>query len=120
MTEDEWLACSDPQPMLELLRGKASDRKLRLFALACFRPYRFMLVPATLEALEVAERLAEGTVSPAERKRARDRAFHALGIPITRCGIAGVQPRTVWPHPWAEMPLRRPCAWPTWRATSGS
>ncbi len=77
MTEAEWLKCTDPRPMLEFLHGKASDRKLRLFALACFRPYRFMLVPETLEALEVAERLAEGTISPLERKRARERAFHA-------------------------------------------
>jgi hypothetical protein len=37
MTEAEWLACTDPQPMLEFLRDKASDRKLRLLALECWR-----------------------------------------------------------------------------------
>ena len=37
MTEDEWHACTHPTPMLEFLRGKACDRKLRLFACAYAR-----------------------------------------------------------------------------------
>jgi hypothetical protein len=37
VTEAEWLASTDPKPMLEFLRGKASERKLRLFACACAR-----------------------------------------------------------------------------------
>jgi hypothetical protein len=35
MTEAEWLACTDPRPMLEYLRGRASERKLRLFYNCC-------------------------------------------------------------------------------------
>jgi hypothetical protein len=35
MNESEWLSGADPMPMLQLLRGRASDRKLRLFACAC-------------------------------------------------------------------------------------
>ncbi|VTU02813.1 unnamed protein product [Gemmataceae bacterium] len=34
MTEAEWLACNDPKPMLAFLRGRATDRKLRLFSVA--------------------------------------------------------------------------------------
>jgi hypothetical protein len=37
MTEADWLACTDPDPMLKFIGGKASDRKLRLFTTACIR-----------------------------------------------------------------------------------
>jgi hypothetical protein len=37
MTETEWLAATDPMTMLAFLRGRASDRKWRLFACACCR-----------------------------------------------------------------------------------
>jgi hypothetical protein len=76
MTEEEWLACTDPKPMLEFLRAKkASHRKLRLFAVACCRRFRHLLVPEACEALEVAEKVAEGLVGSEERRRVREMAF---------------------------------------------
>jgi hypothetical protein len=35
VTEAQWLACENPERMLRFVEGRASDRKLRLFAVAC-------------------------------------------------------------------------------------
>jgi hypothetical protein len=34
MTEEKWLTATDPATMLKFLKGKASERKLQLFACA--------------------------------------------------------------------------------------
>jgi hypothetical protein len=72
MTEAEWLACNDPAPMLGLLHGKASDRKLRLFAVACCRRI-WHLIPngACRKAVETSERYADALVQRAELETAR-------------------------------------------------
>jgi hypothetical protein len=59
MTEAEWLAATDPTPMLEFLHdGKASDRKLLLFCLVwCPTYYR---EGAECERYSTAFRFAEG------------------------------------------------------------
>lgn len=77
--EAEWLAASDPLAMLEVLRARASDRKVRLFAVGCCRLTLTDSAPErTLRAVEVAERFADGLADREELLRARSSAFHAV------------------------------------------
>jgi hypothetical protein len=63
-TEDDWLACTDPTLMLEFLRGKASDRKLRLLACACCRHvWDLLLDEQSRQAVNAAEQYADGLIS---------------------------------------------------------
>jgi hypothetical protein len=67
MIEQEWLACADPIPMLRFLREKVSDRKLRLFALACCcRILRLLGDQRSVQALLVVDRYLDGAASPDE------------------------------------------------------
>ena len=66
MTEQEWLACPDPTPMLEFLRGKASERKLRLFACAFGRAVRDSQHQPGPSTVAVGERYADGLASDQE------------------------------------------------------
>src|SRR5262245_59757316 len=79
MTEAEWLACRNPQVMLEFLRGKVSDRKLRLFACACCR-FCFSAISESgdetiEEAIEATEWYAEGLVGEDLRQMAKELAW---------------------------------------------
>jgi hypothetical protein len=67
MTEKQWWRSADPRPMVELVRGRAGERKLRLFACACCRAYPAVLAdPDFLAAVETAERAADGAAAPGE------------------------------------------------------
>src|SRR5438094_516856 len=78
MTEAEWLQVTQPQIMLEHLRGKASDWKSRLFACACCcRLWHRLSDERTRNLVLMAERFADGQVSAEELAydRARCRAL---------------------------------------------
>jgi hypothetical protein len=87
VTEEEWLACADPQRMLEFLTGsgKASDRKFRLFAVACcFYCYWYHLLDdRTQIAAGVAARYAEG-LAKAQEVREAAAAAHAVAEALQR------------------------------------
>jgi hypothetical protein len=78
VTEQKWLACTDPQKLLQFLRDKTSDRKVRLFAVACCRHYLYLTRDHRVgEAVDVAERFADGLASGMERSNARKAAQQA-------------------------------------------
>jgi hypothetical protein len=67
LTEDKWLAANDPVPMLEFVAGKASARKLRLFACACVRSYwRSMREPDAQRLLDLVECYVDGKTTVQE------------------------------------------------------
>jgi hypothetical protein len=75
MTEEEWLTCTSPKPMLNFLRDKASDRKLRLFAVGCCRRIdRLITDPRSREALAFAERHLETGVVRRKGRAGVDKA----------------------------------------------
>jgi hypothetical protein len=95
MTEADWLDCEDPERMLAFLRreGRASDRKLRLFACACCRGvWRLFNGKRLRAAVEASERYADGDLTAQELQQVRrsveqlaDRAFrrHVRALPWT-------------------------------------
>ena len=101
MNEAEWLAGTDPQPMFEFLRRKASDRKVRLFAVACCRR-----VWASLEheefrdAVGKAESFADGAVGRDEMYQAHLRALAIFGkLQSKDNGPAGALTASAFPAP---------------------
>lgn len=75
--------CIDPEPMLEPLRGWASDRKLRLFACACCRRvWNALTNESGRYAIEVVERFVDGLASNEEVEAASTAAKPASPTPL--------------------------------------
>jgi len=73
MTEADLLACTDPRKMLEYLRGKVGDRKLRLLAVAwCDQITHQTITDRDRVAIREGERYADGLSGESERFKAWD------------------------------------------------
>jgi hypothetical protein len=84
VTEQEWDSCTDPDAMLHYLRGRADDRKLRLFCCACCRRVWDSLAdPTSRSAVGTAERYADGVASR-EELAAAERAAEAVAFAAAR------------------------------------
>src|SRR5262249_1680353 len=92
MTEAEWFACLDPEPMLAFARGEPPPRcvgvwwfggglgrKLRLFATACGRrSWHLLRDSRSREAVEVVERFADGHAREGDLTRSQEDAWRAV------------------------------------------
>jgi hypothetical protein len=83
MTPSEWAGCEDPDAMLDFLRvrGKLTERKSRLFAVACCRRI-WALIPSRVyqDIVDVAERFADGQADWQELRAAEYLAYDEAGI----------------------------------------
>jgi hypothetical protein len=78
LTLADWMRWPDPGPLLEVLRGKGSTRKWRLFAVACCRRFAYLITDErSRRAVEVAARHADGAASDEDLETARAAAEEA-------------------------------------------
>jgi hypothetical protein len=97
MTEPAWLACADPTPMLAFLRGKASERKLRLFAVAaCRRIWHLFTEEPKRRAVEAAERYADGAASREEVEAAARPLRYQPGMSLSRQPPNNTKAAALW------------------------
>lgn len=107
MTETDWLAYDDPERLLQFLRNRASERKLRLLAYACCRRVEHLLDVRSRSLLDLLERQVEGTATEVGVAFAQD--LHdgsvAEAKPYTASHIAGnmvnaAKVGAAWPAAW--------------------
>jgi hypothetical protein len=95
MTENQWLSATDPAAMLDFLvqNGKASNRKLRLYACACAKDLPCWSAPDEkwAWAFEVSELFAVGLATEEQLRLAREAALeHQGGAPRYRAWVSAL------------------------------
>jgi hypothetical protein len=104
MTETDWLTCTQPQPLLDYIRGRASERKLRLLARAFAAQYVHLGEPESYNrhSVSIAEAAADGRVTRDELERFYESVVDDLFSGYAN--MAGVA------HPDVQAALDRTCA----------
>lgn len=106
MTPDDWNAAAEPRRMLEFLRGRASERKLRLFTCACCRRIWPLLANGRdRRGVEVAELHADGRATAREVLQARG----GPGRPAA-AGVVWLPAELWWPEVGASEAVCRAAA----------
>jgi hypothetical protein len=91
MTEAEWLACTWPTLMLNFVNLKMSDRRKRLFAVACCRLIIHLLPDEHhRNAIKVAEDVADGLASDEQRLATADAAYDGEAYPAAHAALAEI------------------------------
>ncbi len=78
MTEEEWLIRTHPNPLLDYLRGEASDRKFRLAACAFCRSFWRHMGKASRKAVLLGEQMADEPVDESHREAVVRAAIEAV------------------------------------------
>jgi len=100
MTEQEWLERGDLLRMVRWLRGKASDRKLRLFACACCHRIGHLFADRGARiAVRVAEQFAEGEATPEQFEAGQERSPSSPACRLTM--------KVLLPGPLTRQPARQ-------------
>lgn len=99
MTEAQWLACRTSRKLMDFLRNRLGERKLRLIGCACCRSAWPELTLAEIRtAVEVAESIADGVATEAEKAEGFRQADYARNM--TTGTVRGIpkryKKRTVW------------------------
>jgi hypothetical protein len=93
MTEAEWLAWGDPESLRRHVCEGTSERKLRLFAVDCFRSViRLLPDPRQHQAIVTLDELAEGIVDQTARRQAAVLSRRAFAEFPSRAGLQSPVP----------------------------
>ena len=110
MTEKEWMEATDPTPILEFLRRRVSNRKLRLFAVACCRQVWGQLTDTARLAAETAERYADRAANRSEMAAAKRAVWTAFTTRSDGCDGWGGKQGAGW----------NAADWNNWTAATGA